>query len=370
MTNKGIGLYIHIPFCEKRCAYCDFYSTFLNKELLENYTKALIKYIKQWGGKINRPIVSVYFGGGTPSLLGELLPDITKAVFDNFRVEKDAEITLEINPSGKSEEIFKYAKAAGVNRISIGAQSGDNEELKLLGRTHTAEDTVKTVECAKKMGFDNISLDIMLGLPHSSNASLEKSLDFITELSPTHISAYILKIEENTYFYKNKDNLNLPDEDSTAQQYLFMCDYLKKKGYRHYEISNFCRDNNTSRHNTLYWQGREYLGLGTAAHSYLDGKRFYYPDDIKGYIGGNSPVFDGDGGGKEEYIMLNLRLDSGINFADYKSVFGEDLPNKVIEKARLFAKAELVKITDYNISLTDKGMLVSNNIIAEILEVL
>ncbi len=336
---------------------------------MDEYSSSLLAAIKKWGGSFDRPIDTVYFGGGTPSLLTHRLPSIVNTVKDTFKVSRKSEITLEINPEGNIESILKYAKQSGVNRLSIGMQSGNDDELALLGRRHTASDTIKTVETARNLGFDNISLDLMLGLPDSSIESLEKSLEVLCKLNPEHISAYILKIEENTAFYKQKESLNLPDEDSQAEQYLFVCNYLKEKGYKHYEISNFCKEGMTSRHNLKYWQGEEYLGIGPAAHSFIDGKRFFYPRSLKEFLNGNEPDFDGLGGGKEEYIMLNLRLKKGLSNAEYLKKFGEALPESFLFKCETLRKAELIEKGE-NISLTDKGMLVSNSIITELLECL
>lgn len=369
--TKPLGLYLHIPFCGKKCNYCDFFSTFATENSLNEYTEGLIKSINKWGGNLkNRPIDTIYLGGGTPSLLAHRLPLLLDAVRNNFNVLPNAEITLELNPTGNVEQILGYAKDAGINRLSIGAQSGIDSELKILGRTHTAGDTENTVSLARAMGFDNISLDIMLGLPDSSEESLAKSLDFITGLSPEHISAYLLKIEEKTVFYRKQRELNLPDDDAQAEQYLYMCRYLEEKGYEHYEISNFSKNGNLSRHNIKYWLGDDYLGLGPSAHSALDGKRFYYPKSICEFINGNTPVNDGDCGGKEEYIMLRLRLEEGINPKSFSEKFGENLPKEFFDRCALFAKAELIKMSETKISLTNNGMLLSNSIITELLECL
>ena len=364
LTNLGLplGLYLHIPFCNGKCAYCDFYSAFTNEELLDSYLTALIREIKQWGGKINRPIDTIYLGGGTPSLLNHRLVPLLKAVYENFKVLDNAEITLELNPADNVLEILQNAKAAGVNRISIGAQSGDDAELSLLGRRHTASDTVNAVRVARELGFNNISLDLMLGLPNSNTETFKKSLDFVLSLSPKHISAYILKIEENTRFFKKKDTLNLPDDDSICDQYLLMCDTLEKASFCHYEISNFAKNSFESRHNLKYWNCEEYLGIGPSAHSFLDGKRFYYPRDLKQFIKGNTPIPDGDGGDLEEQIMLALRLKKGIKT--------DTLSPKAIKKCEIFANNGLGVLKDNLFSLTDQGMLLSNTIISEILEVL
>ena len=367
MTDS-IGIYLHIPFCEKKCRYCDFYSCFLNEELLDSYTEALIKEIHKWGGLISRPIDTVYFGGGTPSLLAHRLPRVLKEVTSAFSVLESSEITLELNPSGDCEALLSCAKKAGINRLSIGAQSGNDNELKALGRTHTARETAKTVEIARNMGFDNISLDIMIGLPDSDESSLKNSLSFIKELAPEHISSYILKIEERTALWAERDKLNLPDDDETANQYLLMCDFFENAGYGHYEISNFSKANKESRHNLKYWQGGDYIGIGPSAHSLLDGKRFYYPRDIKGFINGIPTVDDGIGGTAEEYIMLSLRLKKGISFTEYKNRFKKELTSAFFSKCNLFEKAKLLNLSDNNVYLTNDGMLLSNSIITELLE--
>lgn len=358
MTNP-LGLYIHIPFCISKCNYCDFYSVAVTDKLKKDYVKALIREIKIWGGKLCRPINTVYFGGGTPSLLAEHLPEIMSAIKSSFKVLEGAEITMEMNPADNSREVLEFALKSGINRLSIGAQSGDNAELKDLGRRHTAEQTSETVSLARDLGFNNISLDIMLALPASTPESLRKSLDFVTNLNPEHISAYILKIEEKTPFHKICDTLNLPDEDKTADQYLQMCEYLEAKGYEHYEISNFAKNSLESRHNLKYWELEDYLGIGPSAHSFVNGKRFYYGRNLTDFINGTSPLPDGAGGDEEERIMLGLRLKKGI-----KIKFNGNL----LKKCKLFELSGLLKIKNDRIILSDKGMLLSNSIITEILE--
>ena len=368
LTDNPIGLYIHIPFCTKKCAYCDFYSACVTNELTEEYVKGLCESFKNWDDKICRPIDTVYFGGGTPSLLGNRIVPLLRAARSSFCITDNAEITAELNPAGNSAEFLYACKCAGVNRLSIGAQSGSDDELLLLGRTHTAKDTAETVKAARDMGFKNISLDLMCGLPGSNKESLKKSLDFTVGLEPEHISVYILKIEENTLFYKNKATLTLPDDDETAEQYMYICEYLESKGYLHYEISNFCRPGYESRHNLKYWNCDEYLGIGAAAHSFIDGKRFFYPRSIKAFLNGEPPVPDGDGGDAAEYIMLRLRLSRGVDFAEYRRRFGSDLSDSFIKAAERLKSIGLVKITENAVAITDRGMPVSNSIITELLE--
>ncbi|MGN0494127.1 MAG: radical SAM family heme chaperone HemW [Acutalibacteraceae bacterium] len=372
MTDKApLGLYLHIPFCAKKCAYCDFYSAFAGKESLDSYAEGLISQINKWGGRLCRPLIdTVYLGGGTPSLLAERIIPVIDSVKKAFCLAEGAEITLEINPAGDVEKILFAAKMAGVSRLSVGAQSGDNAVLSLLGRTHTAEDTLNTVKAARKMGFNNISLDLMIGLPDSDLTTLKADLDFVLSAKPEHISAYILKLEENTLFYKKRDTLNLPDGDETAEQYLYMCRYLEEKGFSHYEISNFAKEGFEGRHNLKYWQCREYLGIGPSAHSFLAGERFYYPRDSRAFLRGEPPISDGKGGDREEYIMLSLRLKEGLVFQKYRERFNEELPEGVKKAALPLEKAGLLNLTDGGISLTDRGMLLSNSIITNLLECL
>ena len=355
LTN--LGLYLHIPFCKRKCAYCDFYSAIFTDEMLDKYTVALKREIKQWGGKINRPIDTIYLGGGTPSLLNKHLSDILNTIKQNFKVLENCEITLELNPQNDTEQILENANLAGINRLSIGVQTSNDSRLQTLGRTHSKLDAQNAVETAKKLGFSNISLDLMLGLPNSNLQTLEADLEFLVSLNPQHISAYILKIEPNTAFYCKEDSLRLPNEDQVCDQYLFMCDYLEKCGYNHYEISNFSKTGFESRHNLKYWNCEEYIGLGPSAHSYLDGKRFFYPRDLKEFIKGTCPLPDGEGGSAEEKLMLALRLKKGVDT--------QNLPQNKLE---LFAKNGLATIENGKFSLTNKGMLVSNQIISELLE--
>ncbi len=362
MTNP-LGLYIHIPFCEKKCNYCDFYSAFYNKDTLSVYLDALKGEIKKWGGKLHRPIDTIYIGGGTPSLLGEEIIPLTNCIKESFNVLENAEFTVEVNPSS-SDNFLKYAKSAGVNRLSVGVQSGCDAKLKILGRTHTTQEAAITVKAARDFGFDNISLDLMIALPDSSTQTLKKDIDFILSLNPEHISSYILKIEQNTAFYKKYDTLNLPDDDASAEQYLYMCDSLAKNGYNHYEISNFAVGDKFSRHNMKYWVGDDYLGIGPAAHSCVKGKRFYYPRDLQGFIKNPQTISDGDSGTKEEKLMLGLRLSQGI---DLTQIYGE-IPESIKGKIHLLQKAGYIKANLPRISLTDSGMLISNSIITELLE--
>ncbi len=358
MLNSG--LYIHIPFCKRKCAYCDFYSLINSEQLKQEYISALLADIIKQGGVYNRLFDTVYIGGGTPSLLGDNISDLLSCIKQNFNVSEDAEITAEVNPD-VSYDFLRCAYKSGVNRISVGIQSGNNSELKILGRTHTAENAKKAIELIKSIGFKNISADLMIALPESNLKTLKNNLDYFLALDIPHISSYILKIEENTRFGKFPPAL--PDDDSQADQYLFMCEYLESNGYEHYEISNFAKKGFESRHNLKYWLCGEYLGFGPSAHSFMNGKRFFYERDIKKYISNPVPVFDTPGGTKEEKLMLGLRLKSGVLLSDFKQ-------NQDMKKLTPFIKADLLKKDGNRIFLTNKGMLVSNSVIAELSEIL
>ncbi len=367
MTNFA-GLYLHIPFCRKKCAYCDFYSSFATEELIDRYVSACIREIEKRGGPFGRPVDSVYLGGGTPSLLGERVEQLLSAVRENFRLTEDCEITAEANPTAADHSFLRAAKKSGVNRLSFGLQSGLDEELQTLGRNHTVKEARETFFLARELGFDNVSVDLMLGLPDSNAATLSQSLDFITALDPEHISTYLLKIEPNTKFYKTRYQLRLPDEDAQAEQYLQTCAFFAQHGYHHYEISNFSKAGRESRHNLKYWQGADYLGLGPAAHSFVDGKRFYFPRDLKAFLEGNEPLCDGSGGDFEETVMLRLRLSSGLDLKATADRFGITIPEYLWPRLERFVKAGLGSLHNTTFSLTDAGMLVSNSIISDILE--
>lgn len=363
LTNP-FGLYIHVPFCASKCGYCSFYSVSPSCEKKAEYVKRILEELKKWGGQTARPIDTLYIGGGTPSLLcGDELCKIISSVRENFHLLKDAEITLEINPGDDLPSFLPVAKKCGVNRLSIGVQSANDDELRLLGRRHTFSDAESAVRLARSLGFDNLSADIMIGLPNSNAETLRKSLAGILSLDTDHISAYILKLDEDCALYKR--GTLLPDDDRVSDQYLMMCEAFEKAGFEHYEISNFAKSSKQSRHNNRYWLLNDYLGIGPAAHSFFEGKRFYFPADLEQFLVGCNPVSDGTGGDREEFIMLSLRLSRGLIFDEYKARYREEIESELIKKAKRFETAGLVICDDKHISLTDKGMLVSNAIIGE-----
>ena len=302
MNNKA-GLYIHIPFCKSKCPYCDFYSVKYDKALSEKYADELIKTMADYSGEFD----TVYFGGGTPSILeSELIAKILTSAKNHFDIDKNSEITIECNPSKNLEkDFYTYAKC-GINRVSIGMQSARNEERFALGRSAGQTEVAKAVNDAKRAGISNISLDVMLGTPKQTLSSLDETFEFIDKMNVTHISAYMLKIEEGTRFFDLKDRLTLPDEDTVCEMYLKTISSLKSLGFNQYEISNFSKPSFESKHNTKYWILDDYLGLGKSAHSLWHGKRFYYDTDW-------SLKSEGEADIEEERIMLGLRLNCGID---------------------------------------------------------
>ena len=365
---KTIGLYLHIPFCKSKCPYCDFYSFSGKDSEKDEYTKVLNERILSSIFALHCKGDTLYFGGGTPSVLGaENLATLVNTCRKDF-LTNDAEITVECNPHGLSEDFFKTLYNCGVNRISMGLQSAVDSERRILGRLSDRNQVENAVKTAQKVGFDNITLDVMLGIPEQTEKSLNETLDFCISLGVPHISAYMLKLEENTHFYKNQHKYNFPDDDLTADLYLQMCETLENNGIMQYEISNFAKNGFESQHNLKYWRCEEYLGLGPSAHSFLDGKRFYYDRNFNEFMNGNSPIQDGFGGDFTEYAMLNLRLVEGLNENKVFEKFGYNIPNELYEKSKIFIDNGYMIANENNtLKLTRKGFLLSNSILSEIL---
>ncbi len=362
------GIYIHIPFCIRKCPYCDFYSFSASEKDKDSYLKAVLCALKTKRFLIDDKVDTVYFGGGTPSIFGaERISQVISCIKDNYSLDEKAEITVECNPSSVSQKFFCELSHAGVNRISMGMQSAVERERKSLGRVSDKNQVKNAVEWAKKSGIDNISLDIMLGVPCQSMESLDESIDFLLDSGIKHISAYMLKIEEGTPFHSVKDSLILPDDDLVSDMYLHTVKRLNEAGFYQYEISNFSLSGYESKHNLKYWHCEEYLGIGPSAHSFIGGKRYYYKRDFDAFIKGEDMVYDCDGGDSEEYIMLALRLSEGLNFEKYKKRFGSEIDCSVIEKAKKFEKAGFLTISREGIALKESGFLISNMIIAELL---
>lgn len=343
MMNKPIGLYIHVPFCVKKCPYCDFYSGEITKTA--EYTSAVLRNLSRYTETFD----TIYFGGGTPSLLPEIAREVLRAV----TLTPNAEITFECNPETVTDKTLLALKNAGVNRLSFGVQSLDDNELAALGRIHSAERAEEAIRLAHNLGFENISADLMLGIPRQTEQSLNRTLERLTSLPITHISAYMLKIEPRTAFGKNPPSV--PDEDEQAALYLQAVSRLSESGFSQYEISNFAKAGYESRHNLKYWRCEEYIGIGPAAHSYYGGKRFAVPRDLAAFIEGEAqPVelTDDHPDQAEERVMLGLRLTEGI-----------PLTAELSERLSLIPK-HLYKTENNRLSLTPEGFLVSNEIIS------
>ena len=368
MTSKPLSLYLHIPFCASKCPYCDFFSGRYPDETKTAYVRALTEEIKTLrrssaflpADGLDRPLSSVYFGGGTPSVLGAAaLSDLLNAVRSRFSLLPDAEITAEVNPSVADPDRFFAALAgSGFNRVSIGMQSAVDEERKKLGRRAGKREVARSVDAAKRAGIGNISLDVMLGIPLQTEESLVETLDFALSQDVPHLSCYLLKIEPGTLFYKLRDRLILPDDDTAADFYLLTCEYLKTRGMRHYEVSNFCFADKIGRHNMTYWTDGEYLGLGPGAHSFVGGVRFFQPPDLDAFLSGAPAAYEDTGGDEEERLMLRLRTDLGTPASAF--------PKKKALLSRLEQNG-LLTVTDGLVRLTDRGYLVSNQVIGALL---
>lgn len=367
------GVYIHIPFCKSKCPYCDFYSYRCDDFQKECYVNAIIDEIttgRRASDFFKKPFTAdtLYLGGGTPSVLtGEQILKIVDTAKKEYQLPENAEITIECNPSSDIEALIPYFKKAGINRVSLGMQSAVTEERRQLGRSADKERVLQAINLLKENGINNISLDIMLGVPSQTMESLEETLKFAVGCKVTHISAYILKIEEGTFFHKNQNRFNFPDENTVCELYLRCCNFLEKNGYSHYEISNFALPGSESRHNTKYWELENYLGIGAAAHSFIDGKRFYFESNSESFINGNKAIYDCDGGDYEEYIMLHLRLKTGLSISKLARIYGSKCTEKIIKKAPLLKEQGFIKFDCDNLSLTNKGFLLSNAIIAELI---
>ncbi|SFW20772.1 radical SAM family heme chaperone HemW [Ruminococcus flavefaciens] len=356
-----LGIYIHVPFCGRKCAYCDFYSVNWSKSAAVDYTAAVLRNIRHYGDKA-RTVDTVYFGGGTPSLLtAEQISSIISEIRSCFALEESAEITLEANPCTLSAEKLAELRKIGINRLSIGVQSMIDRELKILGRMHTAERAEQAVLEAARAGFDNISCDLMIALPDQKPEDMRFSIDRLAALPIQHISAYILKAENGTPFDCAEIRDRLPDEDSTAELYLAMVELLEKQGFMQYEVSNFAKEGFESRHNTRYWKCLDYLGIGPAAHSCYEGKRFAVERDLSAFIAADVQqvtVTDESPCGFEEFAMLRLRLKEGLILDDVPEHRAE-----LLKKLPPLLKEGYAETDGERIWLTPKGFLMSNSVI-------
>lgn len=367
---ENLGIYIHIPFCIAKCPYCDFYSVTFQEQTADDYCKQMIRALSNAPGQ-GRKVDSVYFGGGTPVLLGERLVYILNAVREHFDLTEDCEVTLEANPAAMSFSQLQTLYQGGFNRISMGVQSASDTELARLGRLHSFEQAKQSVMMAQQAGFGNVSVDLMLGTPGQNEQSVDHFIQTFSDSGVQHISGYLLKIEPGTPFARQHIEKVCPDEETSADLYLHTIEQMERHGFLQYEVSNFAKPGFESRHNLKYWNCEEYLGIGPAAHSFLDGKRFYFERDLKGFLQAENvwelTKSDGEGGDLFEYLMLRLRLVKGVKLSELYDRFGEQT-QPIAERAAFLQKHGLLLFDGERISLTPKGFLISNSIIVDLLE--
>lgn len=374
---KPAGIYIHIPFCRSRCSYCDFATGMYSAETAERYVSVLVSEIGSW--RVVEPpetVDTIYFGGGTPSLLlpGQL-ETLLNAVHQRFTVSPNAEVTLEINPGSATPEKLAAFRGLGINRASFGAQTFDDSELARLGRSHNADDTRRTFRYLRDAGFDNVSFDLIAGLPGQTMAGWRRNLDEAFALRPEHLSFYLLEVHQGTPLANHiKTGLQpKPDEDLAADMYEVMLDRAAEAGYEHYEISNLCLPGLESRHNTKYWTAAPYYGFGCSAHSY-DGefRRWANERDLVRYMEmieqGRTAIVDetrlSEIDRRAEAVFLGLRMMQGFSFSEYRRAFGADLREKHEEDLTRFREAGLIECDGDLLKLTRAGALLSNEVFA------
>ncbi|MEG1107618.1 MAG: radical SAM family heme chaperone HemW [Oscillospiraceae bacterium] len=375
--ERKLGIYIHIPFCVGKCSYCDFYSLAGQDDLMPKYQKALLKHLEEAAPQMEPYYIdTVYFGGGTPSFYGaKNICEIFNTLKNNAKVLKSAEVTLEMNPDSVTDEGLKLLKAEGVNRISLGVQSANDDILKLIGRRHSFKQAENAVRSIRAAGFDNLSLDLIYGLPGQTKGDWADTLSKAIALHPEHLSCYGLKIEDGTPICKYRGSPLLPDDDSQADMYLYMTDVLKHYGYPQYEISNFAMPGKQSRHNLKYWNLEDYMGFGPAAHSGIGGVRYSYVRSINDYINGiqngTSIIDEYEKTDKleraAEYIMLGMRTQRGISESEYKAVYRSGFDGL----SYLLTEYEKKGWTERNGErwcFTSSGFLLSNILIGTLLE--
>lgn len=374
--KPALGLYIHIPFCKAKCAYCDFYSLAHSEEKMDAYMAALLRHLEEVAPRAaGMQVDTVYFGGGTPSYLGAArLCRILQTVLRRYDVARDAEITLEANPDSAGDwKELRRLRRAGFNRLSLGVQSTDDALLRRIGRIHTYEQVQQAVTAARKAKFTDLSLDLIYGLPGQTMEDWQRTLADAVALGPEHLSCYGLKLEEGTPLWQQRQTLTLPDDDAQADMYLYTVAALGEMGYEQYEISNFAKPGKASRHNLKYWRMEEYAGFGPGAHSDFGGVRYGYVRDIDSYIAGRLVLSESENDSTlardYEYVMLSLRTAAGIDRQTFEKCYRQRFqPMETLFEQ--YEKAGLASRTEGGWRLTPKGFLVSNSIIAALQEAL
>lgn len=382
MRRKQIGLYIHIPFCKQKCSYCDFCSYAEKQNLISKYIKCLLQEIKEVGinnradfenGKDDLfSIKTIYIGGGTPSLIeSKYIVQIMKEIKSNFELDENVEITIEVNPGTVTLEKLEDYNKAGINRLSIGLQSTHEHLLKEIGRIHTYLDFLDTYRFAREAGFENINVDLMIGLPNQTLAEVQDSIEEIVSMEPEHISVYSLILEESTPLFKKvEDGLELPDEELERKMYWTVKQTLEANGYNHYEISNFAKQNYESKHNLDCWSQKEYIGFGVAAHSYTNGIRYSNIENLEQYIKNyeedkteENLIFHEKQdmeAMQKEYMLLGLRKIDGVSIQDFKIKFVANPVFLYHDKLEKLVNEDLIEIDGNQIKLTNKGLDLAN----------
>lgn len=376
--KKPLGLYVHIPFCVKKCKYCDFLSAPAEKTVQKRYVDALCKEIAGYQPLTKEyELKTLYFGGGTPSVLPvELLEQILKAIRNNFTIAMaEAEVTLEVNPGTVTKDKLKSYRELGINRLSIGVQSAKQEELTLLGRIHTFEDAKNTVVWAREAGFENISVDLISALPGQTLKAYQENVEAILSLHPEHISSYSLMVEEGTPFYEQyaegkEKETELPDEETDRAMYAYTKERLREAGYERYEISNYAKPGFESRHNSSYWTGTEYLGVGLGASSLFTNARYHNETDLSVYMEDAEAGRDVrreierlvESEQMEEFMILGLRRMCGVSRAEFQKRFGRPIETVYGNALQELKKLELLVTEGDRIALTDTGIDVSNQV--------
>ena len=371
---KEIGLYIHIPFCVAKCIYCDFLSGPADYDARERYVKALCGEIENFAkeeGSVYE-VKTVFFGGGTPSVLeNELMEQILSTISKNFQVKRDCEFTIECNPGTVNYDKLRLYKDFGVNRLSFGLQSADDDELKRLGRIHSFRDFLESYELALRVGFNNINVDIMSGLMNQTVESYLNTLNKVLPLKPAHISAYSLIIEEGTPLYSmySAGNIVLPDEETERQMYYDTLRILSEYGYHRYEISNYAMEGHECRHNITYWRRGEYKGFGVGAASLLDNIRYANTSDMKEYLAGDKPVSEilTVEDCMAEFAFLGLRMMKGIDTEEFYGIFNRDFYDVYGDVVAEHTSKGLLNNEGSRIKLTEKGIDVSNYVFSDFL---
>ena len=377
VMDKTVGIYIHIPFCASKCAYCNFYSLASAEKLMPVFHSALLRHIKEYSPQLDGYLIdTVYIGGGTPSHYGSgRLVSIFNALKKYGHVLLDAEVTAEINPGSITREDLYKLRRAGFNRLSIGVQCADDKTLKSLGRTHTFADSEEVVRNARQTGFENISIDIIYGLPSQDKNSWAETVARAAGLKTEHVSCYGLSIEEGTRLYMFKDSPFLPDDDTQADMYLYAVETLARFGYKQYEISSFARRGFESKHNIKYWLGDDYIGFGPGAHSYIGRCRYSFIEDVEKYIERvtlgqvvveySEEMSDFENAG--EYLMLRLRTTHGISEEEYYNIYRLKM-DFILELLRKYEANGWAQNKDGRWRFTPKGFFLSNTLIGELLE--